>query len=237
MFPLITKHFRPKPLSSSDWQQLIAAARLEFESVQALLGIPHFFILTDSSGTVVDCIGSEIPVDSPNGSLVLKPGVSLNKRHAGMNAVSQSMDTGYIEIVQGEDHSSPPFKHLNCICSPLFYNNRIVAYVDFSFEQSQEVQLELAKPLIFKMAENIIRHGLPQGMSNTETISHELLHEHGLSPREKEVAVLWYTNKSALFISQQLGITEGTVRNVVKRIYTKMDVRDRGALIHKMHAG
>ncbi|HBS45731.1 MAG TPA: hypothetical protein DEA91_17015, partial [Paenibacillus sp.] len=40
--------------------------------------------------------------------------------------------------------------------------------------------------------------------------------------------------KSALRISNELGISEGTVRNVVKSIYNKMNITDRWQFTKKL---
>lgn len=51
--------------------------------------------------------------------------------------------------------------------------------------------------------------------------------EYRLTAREREVAHLWLSEKGALHISGELGISEGTVRNIVKNIYTKLRVNER----------
>ena len=42
-----------------------------------------------------------------------------------------------------------------------------------------------------------------------------------LTPREREVAYAWLSNQSALQISNNMGISEGTVRNMLKKVYAK----------------
>ncbi|WP_157794053.1 helix-turn-helix transcriptional regulator [Paenibacillus donghaensis] len=59
-------------------------------------------------------------------------------------------------------------------------------------------------------------------------------HEYGLTDREREVAGLWSLQKSALYISNELNISEGTVRNMIKSIYSKMSVSDRWQFAKKL---
>ncbi|MNR53500.1 Transcriptional regulatory protein DegU [compost metagenome] len=61
-----------------------------------------------------------------------------------------------------------------------------------------------------------------------------MLDKFKLTAREKEVASLWLSGKSALHISNTLGISEGSVRNVVKSIYIKMNVNDRSQFAKKL---
>ncbi|CQR58567.1 helix-turn-helix transcriptional regulator [Paenibacillus riograndensis] len=62
----------------------------------------------------------------------------------------------------------------------------------------------------------------------------KVLDNYKLTGREKEVALLWFSDKSALHISNTLGISEGSVRYVVKSIYIKMNVSDRSQFAKKL---
>ncbi|WP_420849594.1 helix-turn-helix transcriptional regulator [Paenibacillus montanisoli] len=55
--------------------------------------------------------------------------------------------------------------------------------------------------------------------------------KYGLSNREKQAAYGWLMNYSALRIANEMGITEGTVRNLIKRIYAKTKISDKGQFI------
>lgn len=57
-----------------------------------------------------------------------------------------------------------------------------------------------------------------------------------LAPREKEVARLWLENRSVLYIASKYNITEGTVRNVIKKVYRKVGVQDKGDFYKKLLA-
>ena len=52
----------------------------------------------------------------------------------------------------------------------------------------------------------------------------------GLTSREKEICLLVGEGKSNLEIANILHLTEGTVKNYLSHIYSKMDLRDRLAL-------
>ena len=59
-----------------------------------------------------------------------------------------------------------------------------------------------------------------------------------LSPREREVLALVATGLSNGECAEQLFLSEGTVKTHVKRIYTKLDLRDRTqAVIFAYEAG
>ena len=163
----------------------------------------------------------------------LKTGKLINKTNIGLNAVSLAIETGKVAIVQGKEHSHLSMQNLNCICVPIVHNSAIKAYFNISFEQQHE--FEWALPLIIKLAENISKIWTDDNSEGKDIIDSQFLDEYGLSLREKDVALLWYSNKSALFISQRLGIAEGTVRNIVKRIYLKLNINDRSTLIHMVN--
>jgi DNA-binding CsgD family transcriptional regulator len=52
-----------------------------------------------------------------------------------------------------------------------------------------------------------------------------------LSERENQVSRLLLRGMVPKYVSRQLGITPGTVRNHIKRIYTKLNVRSQAALL------
>lgn len=112
------------------------------------------------------------------------------------------------------------------------FRGEIQGYIDISFYKGQ--QIELAIPLIQQIAENVSCKWM---LSNPELQLLKLemsFDEYSLTGREKDVAQMWLSEKSALFISNGLGISEGTVRNVIKSIYNKMKVTDRWQFIKKL---
>lgn len=60
------------------------------------------------------------------------------------------------------------------------------------------------------------------------TFNEEKLEE--LTPREKEIAMLVEKGKTNKEISEELYITEGTVKNHITRILDKLELRDRTQL-------
>ncbi len=60
-------------------------------------------------------------------------------------------------------------------------------------------------------------------------LEHQIL-LNGLTSREKEICQLVGEGKSNLEIADTLHLTEGTVKNYLSHIYSKMDLRDRLAL-------
>ncbi len=55
-----------------------------------------------------------------------------------------------------------------------------------------------------------------------------------LSLREREVAVLWTSGKSSGEIGPRLGISRGTVRSHIKKVYAVLQVHNRAELIQCM---
>jgi DNA-binding CsgD family transcriptional regulator len=69
-----------------------------------------------------------------------------------------------------------------------------------------------------------------------EIVVYQRFETYGLTPREEEIGYLWLQNKSALYIAETLGITEGTVRTVIKNVYRKTQVNDKGQYYQKFLA-
>lgn len=243
--------FRPLDAALTDWnggscaadpakdskehiyhRAMIASIRSEMGRLSHLLSIPYVVFLTDKDGTILELVYSSKVTREEMEQAELRPGVSLGREQAGMNAVSLAMETKGIAVVRGTEHSDEAFRNWNCVCAPLQDDDTVYGYVDVSFDISEPI--EFAVPFVQQIAENMLEKWMER---NPEMVQYRLdsaLMEYKLTAREQEVARLWLLEKSALHIGSDLGISEGTVRNMLKSIYSKMRVNDRFQFVKRL---
>lgn len=149
----------------------------------------------------------------------------------GINAISIALETGQNVFLKGDEHQLLIFKDWLCLCCPIKVQGDIIAYMNFS--RSTPFIYDSIFALVSSIVSSIELE-LEKELSNNQRVQ-ALFNTYCFTNRECEVAALWLQNKGALFISEQLGITEGTVRNFVKKIYTKCTVNDRGSFMKKFY--
>lgn len=211
---------------------MITSLHNEMLKIRKYISIDFAVFLTDNTGRIIDIHLSSPAIKEELDKAGLAVGTSLAKHSLGLNAVSLAAEINSIAVVKGKEHTSPLFSDWNCVCSPLYSEGDTQGYVDISFYKEQ--QIELAIPLMLQIAENVSGKWMK---SNPELQLFKLqlvLDEYSLTGREKDVAQMWLAEKSALYISNELGISEGTVRNVIKSIYNKINVSDRWQFIKKL---
>jgi DNA-binding CsgD family transcriptional regulator len=195
--------------------------------IGAFLSMFLVIFLLDETGMIMDMfsvIGEfQEGLDLPG----LELGMNLSKYFFGMNAISLAMDMGCVGIVRGFEHTVPIFQRWNSVCSPIFAAGSVQGYLSISVPV--ERQVEFAVPFLQQLSAKLAACRETEGKDHAEEFQ-----QYNLSPRECEVALAWFLRKSALYISNELGIKEGTVRNIVKNIYSKMNVSDRSQFIKKL---
>lgn len=149
-----------------------------------------------------------------------------------MNAVSLAMEMNCIGVVRGTEHTDQTFRDWNCVCAPLQDDDSVYGYVDISFNRGEPI--EFAIPFVQQIAENIMEKWMEKNPEMQQYRLESTLLEYKLTAREQEVARLWLMEKSALHIGSDLGISEGTVRNMLKSIYSKMRVNDRFQFVKRL---
>lgn len=86
----------------------------------------------------------------------------------------------------------------------------------------------------------LVLHGSPMGADGASVVVDEatpshvaslLMQAHGLTPREQEVAGAVLRGRSTAQVARDLAITENTVQEHLKRIFTKTGVRSRRELV------
>ncbi|NQX47245.1 hypothetical protein HQN87_18080 [Paenibacillus tritici] len=211
---------------------MIASIRSEMNKLSQLLSIPYVVFLTDKAGTILELVYSSPDTRTEMEQAELRPGVSLCRERAGMNAVSLAMEMKCIGVVRGAEHSDQAFRNWNCVCAPLQDHNTVYGYVDISFNRVEPI--EFAIPFVQQIAENVMGKWMEKNPEMQQYRLEATLQAYKLTAREQEVARLWLLEKSALHIGSDLGISEGTVRNMLKSIYSKMRVNDRFQFVKRL---
>ncbi|OMF13778.1 hypothetical protein BK131_14015 [Paenibacillus amylolyticus] len=211
-------------------KKLLEIFRVNTRRVQEQLFYSHLFFLTDLEGIILDLIGEET---LHNGLKPLEVGLgsSMALDSGGINAISIALETGQNVFLKGDEHQLLIFKDWLCLCCPIKVQGDIIAYMNFS--RSTPFIYDSIFALVSSIVSSIELE-LEKELSNNQRVQ-ALFNTYCFTNRECEVAALWLQNKGALFISEQLGITEGTVRNFVKKIYTKCTVNDRGSFMKKFY--
>ncbi|MDF9840192.1 MULTISPECIES: LuxR C-terminal-related transcriptional regulator [unclassified Paenibacillus] len=229
---LTRKGSEMKPEEQIYHEAMIASIRSEMKGIRDLITIPYAVFLTDQNGVILELVCSSPELREELVRTEFGTGVSLCRQQSGMNAVSLAMEMSCIGVVRGEEHSDPKFADWNCICAPVQSEGRIYGYVDVSFHKKE--QIEFAIPFVQQIAQNITGKWMERNPAIREYRLESRLQHYKLSAREQDVARQWLLERSALHISNELGISEGTVRNVLKNIYSKMRVSDRLQFIRKL---
>ncbi|RJE88773.1 hypothetical protein D3P07_12405 [Paenibacillus sp. 1011MAR3C5] len=211
---------------------LISVANRHCESTVSGMFKSVLFILTSAEGIVLSVSGPQELVNTLNRNHNLGPGSVFTIQNAGLNAISISIELMDWVYLTGAEHDFKLFKEWDCFCSPVRQNGEIIGYLDMSFSV-QEDHLLLAGLFAFTLKS--IEEEL--GKQDQQKSIYEHFQTYRLSPREKEIGYFWLKNYGALRIASELGLTEGTVRNVVKKIYRKTEVSDKGQFIRKFLNG
>ncbi|OCT11169.1 hypothetical protein A8709_05665 [Paenibacillus pectinilyticus] len=200
-------------------------AKKEIQSVSTSIPFIHLFILTNTNGVVIHMEGAE-PLLHALEQYKVVPGCSFDLHAAGINAISLAMHTGITSVVEGGNHSLEMFSDWTCICQPIRVNGEIIGYLDLSMKEGLEVSFACI------LLERLV-NSLTRDPDEKKEILNKKFETYKLTSREKEVAYAWLHNQSALQISFNMGIAEGTVRNMLKKVYAKTHVGDKGQYFRK----
>ncbi|GFN31578.1 hypothetical protein PCURB6_18380 [Paenibacillus curdlanolyticus] len=117
----------------------LGAFRSETQSLESAFSHPYLFIWTDVHGMLLAtaCPPSMIEITQKSGVV---PGLRMEKKVLGLNAVSLAMETGRAVVVRGEEHTINLFALWNCVCCPVRAGQTgpIVGYLDISFDVMHE---------------------------------------------------------------------------------------------------
>ncbi|NQX47569.1 hypothetical protein HQN87_19725 [Paenibacillus tritici] len=211
---------------------LLDIVRKELKLTSAWLPKAHLFLLSDCEGVILECFGSETVTEMLN-VLNIDVGTSFALKDAGINAISVALYTKSATLLMGEEHHLRMFANWTCACMPITFKNMVIAYLDLSFQNKGEL------PLLVALLENRISIIEKKLCEHDPDLKKESFYcstdNYKFTPREKEIAYRWWDNQSILRISLELGITEGTVRNFIKKIYTKTASNEKLQFIKKIN--
>lgn len=192
----------------------------------------HAFILTTPNSKLLNVMGSEGVITNFGKSGICK-GVSFEITFAGINAVSVCQLIGHTVVVRGCEHTLSFFAEWACVCTPILVQGQIVALLDLSFNQLEDVRF--AVPLVFQMARDISeRITSNAGNQNLENVYIRFA-QFGLTSREKEIAHAWLKNQTVPQIAETCSISEHTVKTMIKNIYAKVEVGNKVDFVYKFH--
>lgn len=204
---------------------IIDKLRMEIEPIVNSSTKPFVYLFADQAGTVIDFICTE-EIRHHLEKINLRVGTSMILSEAGINAVSLSMLLEEKVYLHGSDHSLNLFQDWSCLCAPIRIDEQIIGYIDFSFSADEACNHCM---LWLSWVVNLLQ----KNDENTDSRNERSFKPYNLSPREEEIACLWLENRGVLYISSTLHITEGTIRNVIKKFYRKLGVTDKGDFFKK----
>ncbi|NOV00371.1 helix-turn-helix domain-containing protein [Paenibacillus planticolens] len=209
---------------------LISAAKEEIASLSKAISNPHLIIFTNQNGVALVFTGPENIVNTLE-SMNVGMGTSFALEHAGINAISLSMQLNALVAVQGLEHSLTFFSKWSCMCSPIKHGNEIGGYLNISVSLTEN--LSFVASLLKRMISDIESRMMLADPMSRQVLIYEHFDLFSLTKREKEIGFGWLQNQSALQISLALGISEATVRHTLKRVYSKTKCHDRGGFIKR----
>lgn len=204
--------------------------REEITQISKVIPVTHCFILTDRNGIVIQLEGTDgiqAALEKHNVSF----GSSFILERAGINGISLSMQLGTAVMVEGAEHSLRMFADWTCLCYPIQIGDEIIGYLDLSVNKGMDIRF--AAVLMERISDSIISRLKKMNPESKRSDMLSLFEQYQLTNRETEVGYAWLQNQSALQIATSLGITEGTVRNMLKKVYAKTKVGDKGQFFRK----
>ncbi|AFC30713.1 LuxR [Paenibacillus mucilaginosus 3016] len=214
----------------SKHSRMIEEMKKELSGPGSFLSRLHLYVLLDAEGYLLQMVGSNPVVNKLAGHRV--PGVSMALESAGLNALSMCMQLKCTTVMMGHENTCRIFGNFTAICSPVLVKGELLGYSGLAIQNQDDIEMAVA--LLQKVTANI-QERLAQDSASplTREEIYAKLDEYGLTPREKEVAYRWMHHETTVQISCELYITEGTVRNMIKTVYRKTGVNEKGRFITK----
>lgn len=209
---------------------LILIAKDEIDALSKTISNPHLIIFTNQNGVTLEFTGPANIVNTLE-SVNVGKGTSFALEHAGINAISLSMQLDALVAVQGLEHSLTFFSNWSCMCSPINLGNDRRSYLNISVSLTEN--LSFVASLLKRLISDIESRMMLVDPTSKQALIYEHFDLYSLTNREKEIGFGWLQNQSALQISLALGISEATVRHTLKKVYSKTKCHDRGGFIKR----
>ncbi|OPH48270.1 hypothetical protein BC351_38400 [Paenibacillus ferrarius] len=219
---------RQELISPKKW--LIAFVNEEVDSLSTILSNPYLIILTDQNGVAINLTGPTETIKKLE-SVNVGVGTSFALEHTGINGISLSMQLEDLVAVQGSEHSLHFFSKWSCVCSPIKQGDQICGFLDISVPLEEDVRF--IAHILRRIVNDIESRMISAGPTHKQVLVYEHFDLYSLTNREKQIGFGWLQNQSALQISIALGISEATVRHMLKKVYSKTKCHDRGGFIRK----
>lgn len=230
--PVLPLYYTPEKIQEfvREQKQLISIVKDELDAISPHLVKPYAFTLVNPEGIVVYINGPDQIIHTlRERNIGLGTCFALEK--TGINAISVSMELKDCVIIKGREHHLQMFSKSICICTSIHFGNEIYGYLNLTICEGEDETL--AVPLLEQIICKVQDKMTKLNPEIREKYIFNLLDQYGLSKREKEIGYSWMQNQSTLQISSSLGISEGTVRNILKKVYLKTKVCDKGQFIKK----
>jgi len=205
-----------------------AVVQDELRAARLLLLTPHLFIVADADGCALSLVGQECVMRVLAQSNIA-PGTSFAKEHAGINAVSLAVETGQLAAVCGEEHTLLMFHDWISVCFPVRVGGEPAGYVGLCADEQESLERFVA--FMESLSANV-QYKLKKD-EHAKRVERHSFDQFHLTEREKQIAGFWLQNWSTMRIAHHLGISEGTVRTMLKKIYAKLKVNDKGQFMRK----
>jgi len=195
---------------------------------------PHLLLLTDRSGVVLSVAGSPEAAEQAR-RIGIECGTRFDLPHAGMNAIAAAVRLERPALVQGGEHDLRALRGWSTLCAPIAAEGRTFGFLGMGCpgrERISDAELVWIDFYLRVLKERLARHCPIRRRMDLDG----RFGEYGLSPREREVAHCWALNMGGLQIAFRLGIAESTVRSMIKNIYRKTGVSDKGQFMRKFMA-
>jgi DNA-binding CsgD family transcriptional regulator len=207
-------------------QTLVRAFELAIREGHLPLEWSHLLLLTDRSGIVLSTAGSPDKLGHAR-RIGIERGTRLDLPHAGVNAIAMAVRLERPSHVRGDEHDLRLFREWSSLCTPVAADGRTFGFLGVCCPcpgESSDVELIWIEFYLQVLKERIARHcPMRRRMALDRRFG-----EYGLSPREREVAHYWAQNMGGLQIASRMGLAESTVRSMIKNIYRKIGVSDKG---------
>lgn len=187
---------------------------------------PHLFLVTDKQGVVLVMGGCTEVVENSR-KIGIQAGTRFDMPNTGLNAITMSVKLQQPVFMRGNEHDLHLFKEWSSFCTPILTEGVALGYLNVSFPyKGSDPSMEI---VLVELYLNVLKEGVfKKCPSRRRNALYEQFEAYGLTPREKQIAYYWALSRGGLQIAEMLGITESTVRSVLKIIYRKIGVSDKG---------